>query len=96
MQQSELTKVKVHNEIELCETSDMDAKQVIERILLQNRISYCIKWKKQGFFWNSHDNCIFCVNDNASSEAIALIEELDDDTYSKIRVIMQKSPERYF
>ena len=96
MQQSELTKVKVHNEIELCETSDMEVKQIIERLLLQNRISYCIKWKKVGFFWNNRHNCIFCVNDNACSEAAALIEELDDDTYSKLRLIMQKSPERYF
>lgn len=96
MQQTELTKVKVHNEIELCETADMDVKQVIERALLKNRISYCIKWKKQGFFWNSHDICIFCVNDNAMNEAAAIIDGLDDETYNKIRVIMQKSPERYF
>ena len=45
--QPEYTKVKVHNEIELCETSDMEIKQKIERVLLHNRISYYIKWYKQ-------------------------------------------------
>lgn len=48
--QPEFTKLKVHNEIELCETADMDVKQKIERTLLANRISYYIKWRKQGIF----------------------------------------------
>ena len=34
------TKVKVHNEVELCETADMDVKSQIEKTLLENRISY--------------------------------------------------------
>lgn len=43
------TKVKVHNEVELCETADMDVKSQIEKTLLENRISYYIKWYKQAF-----------------------------------------------
>ncbi len=96
MQQSEYTKVKVHNEVDLCETSDMDVKQIIERIMLKNRISYCIKWHKQGFLWNSRNVCVFCINENAKEEAAALIEALDDDTYSKVQILLQKSKERYF
>ena len=34
------TTLKVNNEIELCEVSDPDCKQLIERALLKNRISY--------------------------------------------------------
>ena len=40
------TTLKVNNEIELCEVSDPDCKQLIERALLKNRISYYIRWPK--------------------------------------------------
>ena len=71
--QPEYTKVKVHNEIELCETTDMEVKQQIERVLLRNRISYYIKWHKQGLFRRNRDVCLFCVNDNSKEEAEELI-----------------------
>ena len=38
--QTMYTKVKVHNEIEVCETADMEVKSRIEKVLLENRISY--------------------------------------------------------
>ena len=38
------TSVKVNNEIELCEVSNIDCKVQIERALLKNRISYYIRW----------------------------------------------------
>ena len=38
------TTLKVNNEIELCEVSDPDCKQLIERALLKNRISYYIRF----------------------------------------------------
>jgi len=41
--------VKVNNEIELCEVSDIDCKKRIERELLKNRISYYIRWPKVSF-----------------------------------------------
>lgn len=44
------TTLKVNNEIELCEVSDPDCKQLIERALLKNRISYYIRWPKASFF----------------------------------------------
>ncbi len=44
------TPLKVNNEIELCEVSDMDCKHLIERVLLKNRISYFVKWNKSGLF----------------------------------------------
>ena len=40
------TTLKVNNEIELCEVSDPDCKQLIERALLKNRISYYIRWPR--------------------------------------------------
>ena len=60
------TTLKVNNEIELCEVSDPDCKQLIERALLKNRISYYIRWPKSSFFNRKKDSCIICINDNAS------------------------------
>ena len=52
------TTLKVNNEIELCEVSDPDCKQLIERALLKNRISYYIRWPKASFFSRKKDACI--------------------------------------
>lgn len=94
--QPEYTRLKVHNEIELCETSDMEIKQKIERILLTNRISYYIKWRKQGFFRRNRDVCIFCINDSFKEEAEQLIQSHSKDMGEKVRFLMRKSEERYF
>lgn len=90
------TKVKVHNEVELCETSDMDVKSRIEKTLLENRISYYIKWYKQGFFWNSKNVCVFCVNENSKDEAEELINGLAGKHGDKIRFLMSKSKDCFF
>lgn len=90
------TKVKVHNEVELCETADMDVKSQIEKTLLENRISYYIKWYKQGFFWNSKNVCVFCVNENSKDEAEELINVLAGKHGDKIRFLMSKSKDCFF
>ena len=46
MEQPLYTSVKVNNEIELCEVSDPECKELIEKALLAERISYFIKWLK--------------------------------------------------
>ena len=94
--QPEYTKVKVHNEIELCETTDMEVKQQIERVLLRNRISYYIKWHKQGLFRRNRDVCLFCVNDNSKEEAEELIRSISNDIESKVRFLLRKTGENYF
>ena len=94
--QPEYTKVKVHNEIELCETTDMEVKQQIERILLRNRISYYIKWYKQGIFKRNRNVCVFCINDNSKEEAEQLIRSLSKDIESKVHFLLRKLGESYF
>ena len=94
--QPEYTRLKVNNEIELCETADMEMKQQIERILLRNRISYYIKWYKQGLFRRNRNICIFCVNDSAKDDAEQLIRSLAKDIESKVKFLMRKSEESYF
>lgn len=94
--QSEYTKVKVHNEIELCETADMEVKQQIERVLLKNRISYYIKWHKQGIFKRKRNVCVFCINENFKDEAEKLVMELSKDMEDKVRFLMRRTTESYF
>ena len=94
--QPEYTKVKVHNEIELCETTDMEVKQQIERVLLRNRISYYIKWHKQGLFRRNKDVCLFCVNDNSKEEAEELIRSISKDIESKVRFLLRKTGDSCF
>lgn len=93
--QPEYTKLKVNNEIELCETSDMEAKQQIEKAMLQKRISYYIKWRKQGVL-RKRDVCTICVNDSVREEAEQLIRSLFDDADSKVNFLLRKTDERYF
>lgn len=94
--QTEYTKLKVYNEIELCETSDVDMKQLIEHILLINRISYYIKWHKEGFFRRNRNVCIFCVNDNSKEDAEQLIRSLGKDVEAKVKFLLRKQEERFF
>lgn len=93
--QPEYTKLKVHNEIELCETADMDIKQKIEHVLLTNRISYYIKWYRQGVL-RRNEVCVFCVNENSKEEAEQLIHSLSKDIDEKVRFLMRRSGERFF
>lgn len=94
--QPEYTKLRVNNEIELCETMDMELKQEIERILLRNRISYYIKWYRQGLFKRNKNACVICVNDSVRDEAEQLIRSLSKDIEDKVRFLMKKSEESYF
>ena len=40
-------KVKVHNELEWCQVTDMATKEKIEKVLLKHRVSYFVKWEKR-------------------------------------------------
>lgn len=85
------TTVKVHNEIELCEVSNLECKQLIERALLQNRISYFIRWPKPSLFRRDKNTCIICINDSARESAEAVIRSICDETGHSVRFIFKKS-----
>lgn len=85
------TSLKVNNEVEICEISDMDTKQQIEKILLQNRISYFIKWPKMKFFSRRRILCILCVNDSSKELAEEAIKSLGPDVTDYVRFIFRKS-----
>lgn len=85
------TSLKVNNEVEICEISDMNAKEQIEKILLQNRISYFIKWPKMKFFNRRKILCILCVNDNSKELTEEVIKSLGPDVTDYVRFILRKS-----
>lgn len=90
-------KVKVNNEIEWCEVEDLDTKGKIEKILLNNRISYYITWTKHKLFSSDkNDHCIFCVNQLQKEAADDAIAELADEEKGKITFINKKVNKSYY
>ncbi|MBO4514512.1 MAG: hypothetical protein J5721_02430 [Lachnospiraceae bacterium] len=89
------TNLKVNNEIELCEVTDEECKKLIEKALLQNRISYYIRWVKAGFFSN-RQNCIICVNDNSKEAAEALVRAICDEAGYRVKFLLRQSNTSYF
>lgn len=85
------TKVKVNNEIELCEVNDAECKQMIERELLKNRISYCIYWPKTSIFSSKKNTCTICVNDSAKEQAEAVVRNICDEKGFTVKFIFKKS-----
>lgn len=89
-----LTNVKVNNEIELCEVSDQECKRLIERALLQNRISYYIRWTKASFF-SKKQNCIICINDHSKEEAEEIVRGICDEGGYHVKFLLRHSANSY-
>lgn len=84
-------KVKVHNELEWCQVTDLSTKEKIEKVLLKNRVSYFIKWEKPKFFsGDKFGTCIFCVNQLQKEIAEEAIDGLDEEVKDKIKFINRK------
>lgn len=94
--QSIYTAVKVNNEIELCEVSNLECKKLIERELLKNRISYYIRWPKNSLFNRKKDTCVICVNDNIKDDAEHIVRTVCDESGFNVRFLLKKSPHIYF
>ncbi len=82
---TELTSVKVNNEVAFCKVYNIKQKEAIERLLLQNRISYYVKWQEQGFFKRMFDSetkekiiFIICIHDTAIEQAKELVADMQD------------------
>lgn len=93
--QSLYTTLKVNNEIELCEVSDLECKKLIERELLKNRISYYIRWLKPSIFSRKRNVCVICVHDDASDAAEDIVRAVCDESGYTVRFLFKKSPNVY-
>ena len=89
------TAVKVNNEIELCEITDMEGKQLIERALLKQRISYFIRWPKPSIFRRNRNACIICVHDDAREVAEEVVRSICDEYGYTAKFILKKAPNDY-
>lgn len=90
-------KVKVHNELEWCQVTDMETKERIEKLLLKNRISYYVKWEKPKFFSNDKfGSCTFCVNQLQKEVADTAIAEFLENNDGKVRFINRKMDKTFY
>lgn len=89
------TSVKVNNEIELCEVSDLECKKLIERALLDNRISYYIRWTKGSIFNRKKIHCIICINDSSKEAAEDIVRDICDESGYSVKFLLRKSNNSY-
>ena len=95
MEQPLYTTLKVNNEIELCEITDPECKQPIERKPLKERISYYIRWMKPSLFHRNKNACIICVNENVKEAAEDLVRSVCDEKGYSVKFLMRKSSNQY-
>jgi len=82
---SELTSVKVNNEVPFCRVCTLKQKEEVERRLLQNRISYFVKWQEQSVFKRLFDSeskekliFIICIHNTAVERAKELVADMSE------------------
>ncbi len=93
--QSVLTTEKIYNEIELCEISDPECKDLIEKELLKNRISYYVRWLKPRLFKRSRNDCIICVHENAKEQASEVVKAICDEKGYSVKFLMRKAEHNF-
>ena len=90
-------KVKVHNELEWCQVTDMTTKERIEKLLLKNRVSYYVKWEKPGLFsTDKFGTCVFCVNQLQKEAAEDAIQSLIEEEKGKVKFINRKLDKTFY
>ena len=90
-------KVKVHNELEWCQVSDLDTKEKIEKALLKHRVSYFVKWEKPKFFsGDKFGTCIFCVNQLQKEIADDAVQDLKEEVKERLRFVNRKVDRTFY
>lgn len=90
-------KLKVHNELEWCQVTDLVTKEKIEKVLLKHRVSYFVKWEKPKLFSNDKFGaCVFCVNQLQKEAADEAIQDLAEEIKGKIRFINRKVDKTFY
>ncbi len=82
---TELSRVRVNNEVAFCKVYNLKMKEEVEKILLKHRISYYVKWQEQKFFKRLFDSetkekiiFIICIHDTAIEQAKELVADMQD------------------
>lgn len=85
-----------HNEIELIRTANPELKNIIEKAFLKNRISFFIRWDKQGFFkrlfgGKAEEFCRICINDWDKEKALEILKDYDGLIASQGELLLKKT-----
>lgn len=81
---SEMTKVKVDNQVAFCRVTSQKQKEEIERRLLQSRISYFARQEERSFWGKlfsgkgSEAAFIICIHTTVVDEARELLKDMQD------------------
>ena len=96
--ENEMTKVKVNNEIDLCEVASEKVRRKIEAALQYAGISYFLRWQEPSFigkhFMHEKTRLIFCVNSAQVDDALHVFDDLNLSE-KEVRIIGSKSKNRY-
>lgn len=95
MNQPLYTTLKVHNELELCEISDLDCKALIEQALLKERISFYIRWARPSLFHRKKTLCTFCVNESAAETAESIVRSICDEGGYPVKFLWKRFQNQY-
>lgn len=95
MESTIFMKLKVNNEIALCEVWDLECKEKIEKILLKNCISYFVRWTKPKLFGRKKESCIIYVNENSKETAEKVIRQMGKEIENQIEFIMAKTDNNF-
>lgn len=79
MIESKYTRVRVNNEVELCETYEREIKDKIEKAFVRTGVSFFIKWKRERNDRKENGKYIIFVNQYQKQRAEAVIHELLED-----------------
>lgn len=85
-----------HNEIEFMRIDDVQLKNKIEKIFLQNRISYYIRWEKPAFWKkilgkNEENRCKICINGWDKEKALELTAKLDTAIVGRGEILLKRT-----
>lgn len=89
-----MTKVRVNNEIDLCEVSSEKVRKKIEAALQYARVSYFLRWQEPSFlrkiFLHEKTRLIFCINSAQVDDALRVFDELEFSE-KEVRILGVKS-----
>lgn len=92
--ETELSKVRVDNEMDYCSVSNEEIKTKLEKAFLKERVSYFLRWETPGFlarlFKGEKERVVFCINSSQFETAEGVIKGLGEDS-GQIRMIQKKS-----
>lgn len=84
MVESKYTKMRVNNEIELCEVYEREIKDKVEKAFVKSGVSFFIKWKREQ---GGKGKYIICVNQYQKQRAEAAIHGIVDDVNEEVTFV---------